>query len=1032
MALAMEWEEDREGAAAQELLRWRVSVTWETVAYAVVVVLAAAMRFWDLGDRAMHHDESLHAYYSYQLFRGLGYEHSPLLHGPFQFFGMAAAFVLAGGDGDAAARVLAALFGSILVVLPVFFRSHLGRAGSLAASVLIATSPALLYYSRFAREDIYAAVFTFAVVVCLWRYIAEERDGYLYGAGAALALAFATKENAFITSGVIVVFLDLLVAEELARQTERQMGDGDKAHPFYFLAYIPIAWLVVALWPFTRGVRQRFGLAERTAKMDALLVVGTLVGPQFAAAVQVPLEAVGLSAGSGGAERLVGFPAVVGLLAASAVVGLAWDRRRWVLAAASFYLPYLLLFTSFLTHPQGFASGIWDSLDYWMGQHGERRGNQPEFYYLLFFPAYEIVTMLLALPALLYYTLRGGWRSWLLTSLAVLALLAFFGADSFGHSTVLDAISGAALPAAAVALFAAVRGADFERFLVFWTVASLVAYSYVGEKMPWLSVHTALPAVVLAAYAAGRVWDGWRDGRGPMAQKWRTRRGLAWAARATLALAALGAALFTLRTAIYATYDHGDVPREFLFYTQTAPDVPEVVRAIDQLALSTGQGRDLRVQVDRSFAWPWAWYLRKYKTSFEVIDGGFRPDPGAVLIVGGPEDVFTGPYRRNYQPPRRYTLRWWFPESYRELGAEGNLAEGLWGFLRRLVRDSSWRRWGEYLVQRDVNPQGIDGVMYEPLGYAAGLTVAPSEGEQAGPEGAPSPDLEGRLIIGRIGSGAGQLMGPVGVAVGGGGTVWVADSGNARVQAFDAHGQSAGVWGSPGSEPGQFNQPAGVAVAPDGSIFVADTWNHRIQKFGPDMSFVGSFGKPTADLLNPGPDEMWGPRGVAVDGDGNVWVTDTGTHRVRKFAPDGSPIASFGSRGRGPRQFVEPVGIAIGPDGSVFVADAGNARIQKFAPDLSFVMEFPISQWADRDPRNKPYLAALPDGRLLATDGPHGRVLLIGQDGRVQAQVERVGELPLFFPAGVAYDAERGYVYVTDGAAGFIARFPLTDFALRQ
>jgi DNA-binding beta-propeller fold protein YncE len=499
----------------------------------------------------------------------------------------------------------------------------------------------------------------------------------------------------------------------------------------------------------------------------------------------------------------------------------------------------------------------------------------------------------------------------------------------------------------------------------------------------------------------------------------------------TLALLVLGSALFTLRTAAYATYGHGDVPREFLFYTQTAPDVPDVVRAIDQLAVSTGQGRGLRVQVDRAFAWPWAWYLRRYNTSFEVIDAAFRPDPGAVLILGGPEDVFTDPYRRQYQPPQRFTLRWWFPESYRVLGTEGNLAEGLWGFVRRLSRGSSWQRWGEYLVQRDVDPQGIDGVMYVPLEYSAGLTVAPPEGEQPVVEGSPSPDLEGRLIIGRIGSETGQLMGPVGVAVKSGGAIWVADSGNARVQAFDAHGQPAGVWGSLGSEPGQFNQPAGLAAAPDGSVFVADTWNHRIQRFGPDMSFAGSFGKATADLLNPGPDEMWGPRGVAVDGDGNVWVTDTGTHRVRKFAPDGSPIASFGSRGRGPRQFVEPVGIAVGPDGSVFVADAGNARIQKFAPDLSFVAEFPIPQWADRDPRNKPYLAALPDGRLLATDGPHGRVLLIGQDGAVQGQVERVGEVPLFFPAGVAYDAERGYVYVTDSAAGFVARFPLTDFALR-
>lgn len=1029
--IAAAWAGAGEDTLAERVLRLRVPITWEGLAYAVIFLLATGMRFWDLGSRAMHHDESLHAYYSYQLFRGMGYEHSPLLHGPFQFFGMALTYFLAGGASDATARVAPAVAGSVLVVLPVFFRSHLGRAGALATSALIAFSPSLLYYSRFAREDIYAAVFTLTLVVCLWRYLAEKKDGYLYGAGFALALAFATKENAFITSAIVVLFLDLAVAGALARQTGRHMGDARRAYPFYLLAYAPVAWLIVALWPFTGGLRRRFGLTERAAGMDALLVVGTLAGPQFAAAARPLVEAAGLDVASGGAERLVAYPTVIGLLAASAAVGLAWDKRRWALAAASFYLPYTLLFTSFLTHPEGFASGIWDSLDYWLGQHGQRRGDQPEFYYLMFFPAYETVTLLLALPALLYYSLRGGWRSWLLTSTAVLALLAFFGADSFAHSPLLEVASVAALPAAAVAVFAAVRGTAFERFLVFWTIGSLVAYSYVGEKMPWLSVHTTLPAALLAGYVAGRLWEGWRSGPGVELEPRGTGARLLSAARVALALAVAGVALFTLRTAVYATYDHGDVPREFLFYTQTAPDVPRVVEAIDRLAVSTGQGSSLRVQVDRAFPWPWAWYLRNYQTTFETVDAGFRPEAGAVLLVGGPDDVFTGPYRGGFQPPRRYTLRWWFPEGYRSLGANGDLAEGLWDFVRRLSRWSSWRRWLEYLVQRDVSPQGIDGLLYIPLEYGAALTVGPPEGGPPQPTGTAAPDLEGRLVIGRIGSEAGQLMGPVGVALGGGGVVWVADSGNARVQAFDTRGLPVGAWGSAGGEPGQFNQPSGVAVAPDGSVYVADTWNHRIQKFGPDMSFLGSFGKATADLLNPAPDEMWGPRGVAVDGDGNVWVTDTGTHRVRKFGPDGSPIASFGSRGHGPRQFVEPVGIAIGPDGSVFVADAGNARIQKFAPDLSFVAEFPVPQWADRDARNKPYLAALPDGRLLATDGPHGRVLLIGQDGRVQAEVGRVGELPLFFPAGVAYDAGSGYVYVTDGVAGFVARFPLTDFALR-
>ena len=125
------------------------------------------------------------------------------------------------------------------------------------------------------------------------------------------------------------------------------------------------------------------------------------------------------------------------------------------------------------------------------------------------------------------------------------------------------------------------------------------------------------------------------------------------------------------------------------------------------------------------------------------------------------------------------------------------------------------------------------------------------------------------------------------------------------------------------------------------------------------------------------------------------------------------------------------MGITVGPDGSIFVADAGNARIQKFDAEHNFLAEFPIEEWADRDPRNKPHLEAMPDGRLLATDGPNGRLLLIDENGTVQARLDAVAEVPFFFPAGVAFDADRGFVWVTDSAASHMWRFPLSDFALR-
>ena len=66
-------------------------------AYAGILILALALRLWDLGGQALHHDESLHAVYSWYLFDGRGYLHNPLMHGPFQFFGTAGHFLAALG-----------------------------------------------------------------------------------------------------------------------------------------------------------------------------------------------------------------------------------------------------------------------------------------------------------------------------------------------------------------------------------------------------------------------------------------------------------------------------------------------------------------------------------------------------------------------------------------------------------------------------------------------------------------------------------------------------------------------------------------------------------------------------------------------------------------------------------------------------------------------------------------------------------------------------------------------------------------------
>src|SRR5579872_2135552 len=94
---------------------WRrlgvIAAQREALAYAGIILVAFILRIWDLGSRALHHDESLHAYYAWQFFVGRGYAYNPLMHGPLKFE-LTAFFYLLFGVSEFAARLLPAIVGT--------------------------------------------------------------------------------------------------------------------------------------------------------------------------------------------------------------------------------------------------------------------------------------------------------------------------------------------------------------------------------------------------------------------------------------------------------------------------------------------------------------------------------------------------------------------------------------------------------------------------------------------------------------------------------------------------------------------------------------------------------------------------------------------------------------------------------------------------------------------------------------------------------------------------------------------------------
>ena len=108
-------------------------------------------------------------------------------------------------------------------------------------------------------------------------------------------------------------------------------------------------------------------------------------------------------------------------------------------------------------------------------------------------------------------------------------------------------------------------------------------------------------------------------------------------------------------------------------------------------------------------------------------------------------------------------------------------------------------------------------------------------------------------------------------------------------------------WGSSGSGDGQFDGASGIAVDGSGNVYVTDWLNHRVQKFDGEGTFLTKWGTQGS-----GDGQFEQPQGIAVDGSGNVYVADTENDRVQKFDGEGTFLTKWGIQGSGDGQFVGP------------------------------------------------------------------------------------------------------------------------------
>lgn len=525
----------------RERLEYRTRQTWDYVRsmrleqwlWVGVILLATILRFWDLGAKPLHHDESMHAFFSLTFARNpASYEYDPLLHGPFQFHAEGFIFMVilaaerifgvggAAGNpwiNDATARILPALFGVGIVALPLGLRRQLGRIGALVAALLLAVSPTFVYFSRFLREDIYFNFFMFAMVVCAVQYAHKRTLRWIVGFFLSAVLAYATFEGFYLTMVIFASFLAVLVLWELAYSLARRLPkELTRRERLFFgrAGLLLVAGGIGGILAYV-GLHIMNGLnayiTKNTSEADvkvlqlenttvlillylsiivAITVIGVLLWQISRDDSQVSFEGEPYDEADEEYVPRKSFPnrleaifAAPGLRIAALreridpdekpflhmLLGISWVH--WFVGIVAAWVVFAALYWVLPPGPQG-------NLTWGQGfQIGIGRGVWQGLYYWL--QQQQVA--------------RGGQPFYYYLLLLPL----------YEQLAIVFGIGGA--------VYSLFRPTRFRLFLVWWFVVSLGLYSWAGEKMPWLSIHILLPLMLLAAIMIERVIEACID-----------------------------------------------------------------------------------------------------------------------------------------------------------------------------------------------------------------------------------------------------------------------------------------------------------------------------------------------------------------------------------------------------------------------------------------------------------------------------------------------------------------------------------------
>ncbi len=895
-------------------------ISWAAIAWAVIIIVAFAMRFAQLDGFALSPDEAHRAFDAWSLFRGAASDPGRDIPNtaPLITLLQAFAFFLFGAT-DAIARIMSAFLGFGLVLLIAGLRPYVSRAAAIGMAALAALSPTLVFASRVVDPTIGVAFGAMLLLVAFLRLGDEER-----------------------TSG-------------------SRLG-----------------------WSLLCGIALGIMLASGPLSITTLISLG--VGGLAASMFD--------RTGKGAIRR--------------SMRGFTSTPSALLMVLNGFVVTIILLFSRFLSDLNALR-GIGETFSDWARLMTTTGSNTPTQFFILALLVYEILAIIFAIvvvsregtsePEQLSWTFFAGWfaASLLLVSLssgrspnqAAIVALPLILLAGIGLGETIAAIDlSETLYGRGGALFLALLGFVISAIAFVVLIRRIDNATSKNQAILEAAIVGVLVVIPLL-FACITLFRG-EIATGNKSQP--------------LVLILLVLAIFfgayTLRSTVLLNFFDADEGVEMLApETSTAavrPLVDRLLRLSRDVTVTNTSARDptgghgLSIAIDRRVESPYRWYFREFPDAGVVADG--QANQSGAQIVIAPDDA--GMQEAGYTP-RDYNTTNRLPGSY-----------------------SGWVTDLDYLLYREPPTTPAPAKIAVGLNQELTAKVYPNTGpynlfERPGP-----------------GTGRGQFDQPRGIAVSPtDGSVYVVDSGNNRVETFNADGEFVGIWGGDTGGSVSFAKvdaggPTGIATGSNGLIYVCDTWNHRIvvlDQSGRQVNAFGQFGNTDdAPDASAQPGNFFGPRGIAIYND-EIYVVDTGNERVQVFGLDGMFHRAFGGNGTGPSQFLEPVGIAIDSNGLVYVADTNNGRISVFSVDGSPQAQWKVDAWQNQQ-FFQPYLAIGPDGNIYATSSATGTVEVFSPAGQHIASISQVGSEKLQQPYGVAA-ASDGSVLITDGGKSAVFRY---------